>query len=162
MGPDGIPIEVWRCLGDIAIVWLTKLFNHIFRLNKMPNEWRRNILVPIYKNKGDIQSCTNYRGIKLTSHTMKLWERVIVHRLRAITRVSMNQFGFMSGRSIMEAIFLIRQVMEWYREKKDVHMVFIDLEKAYDKIPRNVMWWTLDKHKVPTKSGSLRTCTTML
>jgi hypothetical protein len=30
MGPDGIPIEVWKCLGDIAIVWLTKLFNHIF------------------------------------------------------------------------------------------------------------------------------------
>ena len=30
IGPDGIPIEVWRCLGDIAIVWLTKLFNHIF------------------------------------------------------------------------------------------------------------------------------------
>ena len=30
MRSDGIPIEVWRCLGDIAIVWLTKLFNHIF------------------------------------------------------------------------------------------------------------------------------------
>ena len=30
MGPDGIPIEVWICLGDIAIVWLTKLFNHMF------------------------------------------------------------------------------------------------------------------------------------
>ena len=68
MGPDGIPIEVWRCLGDVAIVWLTKLFNHIFWLNKMPDEWRRSILVPIYKNKGDIQSCTNYRGIKLMSH----------------------------------------------------------------------------------------------
>ena len=37
MGPDGIPIEVWRCLRDIAIVWLTKLFNHIFRSNKMPD-----------------------------------------------------------------------------------------------------------------------------
>jgi hypothetical protein len=38
LGPDDIPIEVWRCLGDIAIVWLTKLFNTIFRSNKMPDE----------------------------------------------------------------------------------------------------------------------------
>jgi hypothetical protein len=30
LGPDNIPIEVWRCLGDVAIVWLTKLFNNIF------------------------------------------------------------------------------------------------------------------------------------
>jgi hypothetical protein len=52
MGPDGIPIEIWRSLGDIAIVWLTKLFNLIFRSNKMFDEWRRSILVPIFKNKG--------------------------------------------------------------------------------------------------------------
>jgi hypothetical protein len=72
MGHDGIPIEVWICLGARAIVWLTKLFNLIFRSNKMPEEWRRSILVPIFKNKGDVQSCTNYREIKLMSHTMKL------------------------------------------------------------------------------------------
>jgi hypothetical protein len=35
LGPDDIPIEVWRCLGDIAIMWLTKLFNTIFWSNKM-------------------------------------------------------------------------------------------------------------------------------
>ena len=72
LGPDDIPIEVWRCLGDAGISWQTKLFNKIFKSNKMPDEWRRSILVPIFKNKGDIQSCTNYRGIKLMSHTMKL------------------------------------------------------------------------------------------
>jgi hypothetical protein len=82
LGPDDIPIKVWRCLGDIAIVWLNKLFNIIFRSNKMSDEWRRSILVPIFKNKGDIQNCTNYRGINLMSHTMKLWEKVIEHRLR--------------------------------------------------------------------------------
>jgi hypothetical protein len=72
MGLDGIPIEVWKTPGDVAIVWLTKLFNLIFRSNKMSDEWRRSILVPIFKNKGDVQSCTNYRGIKLMSHTMKI------------------------------------------------------------------------------------------
>jgi hypothetical protein len=72
MGPNGIPIEVWRTLKDVTIVWLTKLFNIIFRSNKIPDEWRRIILVPIFKNKGDVQSCTNYQGIKLMSHTMKL------------------------------------------------------------------------------------------
>jgi hypothetical protein len=71
MGPDGIPIEVWS-LGDVAIVWLTKLFNLIFQSNKMSDEYRRSILVPSFKNKEDVQSCTNYRGIKLMSHTMKL------------------------------------------------------------------------------------------
>jgi hypothetical protein len=60
--PDDIPIELWRYLGDIAIAWLTKLLNTIFWSNKMPDEWRRSILVPIFKNKGDIQSCTNYRN----------------------------------------------------------------------------------------------------
>jgi uncharacterized Zn finger protein len=68
----------------------------------------KNILVPILKNKRDIQSCTNYRGIKLMSHTMRLWERVIEHRLRKLTTVSKNLFDFMSGRSTMEVIFLIR------------------------------------------------------
>jgi hypothetical protein len=41
--------------------------------------------------------------------------------------------------------------MERYKEQNDMHMIFINLEKAYDKIPRNVLWWALEKHKVPAK-----------
>jgi hypothetical protein len=58
----------------------------------------------IFKNKGDIQSCTNYKGIKLMSHIK-------------------NQFDFMPEKSTMKAIFLIRQLIERYSEQKnDLHM----------------------------------------
>jgi hypothetical protein len=53
----------------------------------------------------------------------------------------MNEFDCLPKRSTMEAIFLIRQVMEHNREQKDLHMVLINLEKAYDKITSNAMWW---------------------
>ena len=91
---------------------------------------RRSVVVPIYKNKGDIQNCTNYHGIKLMSYSMKLWERVMEQRNRQKTKISENQFGFMPGRSMMEAIFSLRQLIEKYRAKrKNLHMVFIDLKK---------------------------------
>jgi hypothetical protein len=52
----------------------------------------------------------------------------------------------------MVPIFLIRQLMErCSKQKKDLHMFFVDLEKTNDKVPSNVMWWALQKHKVSSK-----------
>ena len=70
VGPDGIPVEVWRCLGLVGIEWLKNLFNKIWRTTRVPQEWM-NTLVSIYKNKSDAQECSNYRGIKLMSHITK-------------------------------------------------------------------------------------------
>jgi len=60
------------------------------RSKEIPNKWRRSTLTLIFKNKGDIQNCANYREIKLIIHTMKLWERVIEHRLSKETQVIEN------------------------------------------------------------------------
>ena len=83
VGPEDIQEEVWKCLGEIALEFLTKLYNRTMESERMPEEWRYIILIPIFKNKGAVQSCSNYRGIKLINHTMKLWERVIERRLRS-------------------------------------------------------------------------------
>ena len=47
------------------------------------------------KNKGDAWSCDNYRGIKMMSHTMKLWEIVVEAGLRAEVSICEHQYGFM-------------------------------------------------------------------
>ncbi|XP_074337229.1 uncharacterized protein LOC141674420 [Apium graveolens] len=73
-GLDENPIEVWWCSGKEGERWLTQLFNLIFRNGKVPHEWKLSMVIPIYKNKGDAQNCSNFCGIKLLSHTMKLWE----------------------------------------------------------------------------------------
>ncbi|GKA30914.1 retrovirus-related pol polyprotein LINE-1 [Tanacetum coccineum] len=135
VGPDQIPIEAWRSLGDEGIFWLTSLFNKIFTSAKMPEEWKLNEVIPIFKNKGDAQVYNNYMGIKLLGHTMKLWERVIERRLRREFLMSENQFGFMPRRSSVKAIHLIRSLMKKYMERqRDIHMAFLDVEKAYDSV----------------------------
>ena len=124
VGPDDIPVEVWKSLGEIALEFLTTPYNRTMESEKMPEEWRDSILIPIVKNKGDVQSCSNYRGIKLSNHTMKLWERVVERRLRSELTFSEQQYGFMPGESTTDALSALRVLMEKYREgQKELHCV---------------------------------------
>ena len=98
VGSDEIPVEVWKCLGQLGVVTLCKLFNRIMTTECIPSAWRNSILVPIFKEKGDVQECKNYRGIKLLTHTFNIWENMVDRRLRECTEINESQFGFMPGR----------------------------------------------------------------
>ena len=82
-------------------------------------------------------------------HSLKIWERVIENRLRGTVTMSDQQFGLMPSRSTTDAIFALRQLMEKCRKgKRSLHYVFIDLEKAYDRVQRMEVWNCLREKEV--------------
>nr|CDJ94279.1 RNA-directed DNA polymerase (reverse transcriptase) domain containing protein [Haemonchus contortus] len=148
--PVRVPIEAWKALGEYGVKWLTRFLNTVTAEGRISDAWRRSTIVPIFKQKGDAMECSNYRGIRLTAHTMKLYEQLVDSRLRELVPISQKQFGFMPERSTTYAIFIARQVMEKYREKrKPCYIAFLDLGKAFDRLPRQVLWRALRKRKVP-------------
>ena len=78
-------MEAFKAIGNEGVRILCRVFNKIS--GRMPEEWRKSILVPIYKGKGDPQECKNHRGIKLLPHVLKLWERVMDARLRELVEI---------------------------------------------------------------------------
>ena len=91
---------------------LTKLYNRTMESERMPEEWRDSVLIPIFKNNGDEQSCSNYICIKLISHTMKLWERVVERRLISELTFSEEEYGFIAGKITIDALFALRVLVE--------------------------------------------------
>ena len=121
--------------------FLTRMFNRLLVGERMPEEWRKSVLIPIYKNKGDTQCYGSYRGIKLTSHKMKVWEKIIEARIRDRVEINEHQYGFMPRKGTTDALFALRMLMEKYRKsQRELYCVSVDLEKAYDRVLREELW----------------------
>ena len=78
---------------------------------------RRVAEVPIFKGQGDAMSCGAYRGVKLLEHAMQIVERVLETRMRRTVKVDEMQFGFMPGKGIIHAVFILRRLQEEYIDK---------------------------------------------
>lgn len=143
-GPSGVVGEMLKASGDVGVKWVTALCNAIIKEGKIPDDWKKSWMVNVYKGKGDALECGSYRGIKLLDHVMKVLERVVEKKVRNKVVINDMQFGFRPGRGTTDAIFIVRQVQERYLEKKkDLWMGFVDLEKAFDRVPREIVWWAL-------------------
>jgi len=151
-GPSGLRSELLQAAGKLAIRELSIIFNDLLEGKEIPKDWKDSITIPIYKGKGDAMDCGNYRGVRLLEHGMKVYEYVLERRLREIVDIGDYQFGFRQGRSTTGAIFIVRQLQEKYNQKKrKLYHIFIDLEKAFDRVPRKVIEWALRRKMVPER-----------
>ena len=72
----------------------------------MPEEWKTSVVVPIFKEKGEVMDCGEYTGVKLLEHAMKIVERVLENRIRGLVTIDEMQFGFMPGKYTTHALFI--------------------------------------------------------
>ena len=143
--PSGIIAEMLKAAGEVGIVLLTELTEVVFCNGVIPTDWHKSFILNLYKGKGDALEWGNYRGLKLTDQAMKLLKRVLDSFIPDIVDIEAMQFGFVPGRGTTDAIFIIRQLQEQYiAANKPLYFAFVDLEKAFDQVPRKVLWWALE------------------
>ena len=148
-GPDGIPPEVLKnCDLDNLIL---DFCNNALQHNKQPEIWSLSNIIPVPK-AGDLSKPDNYRGISLTCITAKVFNRMILNRIRhAIDpHLRENQNGFREERTTVAQILALRRLIE--EVKKDnlaAVLCFIDFKKAFDSIHRSKMVKILEAYNVP-------------
>ena len=102
-----------------------------------------------YKGKGNSLERGNYRGLKLTDQILKIAEKNIEKLIRQQVDIGEMQFGFKPEYRTTNVIFILAQLQEKYEAKrKNLYFVFVDLEKAFDRMSRDVVWWASRKQGV--------------
>ena len=149
-GVDEIRPEMLKTLGKGGLRWLTRVFEVAWKTGRVPLDWQTGVVVPIFK-KGDQRECCNYRGITLLSLPGKVYARVLHSRLTEAVdqKIQDEQCGFRRGRGTTDQLFILQQIAEKAWEyAQPVYISFVDLEKAYDRVDRRLMWRTLEEYRV--------------
>ncbi len=140
------------------IKWLAYIINIVWIKKTIPDDWRRGIILPFLKNKGNKDVCSNHRGITLLSIPGKLFAMILLERIRPTfyNHRRLGQAGFTAGRSTTEHIFAIRQIIEKSKEfNKSTYIAFIDFEAAFDSMSRDSLWKILQIYGVPQELSVL-------
>ena len=149
-GPSDVCAEMISASEEVGVSVMVELCQRVIDGKEMPDEWQTSVLVPIFKGKGDVRNCNTYRGVKLLEHAMKIVERVLKRRIRELVNFDSMQFGFMPGRGTTDALLVARRMQEEYRDKKKkLYMYFVDIEKAFGRVPRKVMEGAMRKKGLP-------------
>ena len=137
-GHDKISIRMLKICGNSLcrpseLILIDCLVNGIF-----PSVWKKGNIVPVHK-KNDKQRLNNYRPISLLPICSKIFEQLIFNEMFGFfienDLISQHQSGFKPGDSCINQLLSITyEIYQSFDEGFDVHSVFLDTSKAFDKV----------------------------
>ena len=116
-----------------------------------PDQWITSVIVPL-TTKGDLSLMTNYRGISLFSIAAKVYNKILLNRIRDEVDpiLRKNQAGFRPGRSCAQQIHILRRVLEGFRDYQlPLVVTFIDFKKPLFSSTGKVMFAVLRHYGIP-------------
>jgi len=118
----------------------------------IPEKGRTAVVIPIHK-KGDINNSNNYRGLSLLNTGYKIDSKITAKRLTVIAEALLleGRTGFRKGRSYMDCIFSVSQIIEKHTQFNiPTYIAFIDFIKAFDSMDRDKLWTIMSSKEIPT------------
>jgi hypothetical protein len=153
-GPDyAITAEVFTDGGRFIVDQLHNICQQVYKEKHAPSQWTSSLIVPLPK-KGNLQLMTNYRGISLMSIAAKVYNRILLNRIRLPidSLLRKNQAGFRTGRSCIQQIHILRRIMDGANiDATPLFITFIDFKKAFDSVDRDMMFAILRHYGIPEK-----------
>ena len=139
--------------GNRRVDWIWKLCNMAFKSVFVLEDWRSAVVVPLYKGKGERIECSNYKGISLLIVVGKIYAGILVDRVCKMSEglIDDEQGVLRAWRWCVDQIFTLKQCEKPREKKCRVYVGFMDLEKAYNRVNREVLWQVLRMYDVRGK-----------
>ena len=152
-GVDNITVEHLVHLDQNNLEHIRLLLNAAMFHAHLPSPMIKSLLVPLVKDKAcDIGSLTNYRAIALSTSISKLYELIILERVKPTLITDDSQFGFKCGHSTTHAALLLKEIAKHYTDKgSPVYACFLDASKAFDRVCHEKLFALLINRGIPTQ-----------
>ncbi|UYV82798.1 hypothetical protein LAZ67_22000907, partial [Cordylochernes scorpioides] len=153
-GIDELPNEALKLLPNHILASITEIFNASLQLAHFPDRWKTSIIGPILKKGKSMHEPTSYRPISLLPAISKLFEIIVLRRLRKSLEeknpLRPEQFGYQAKHSTLHQLVV---VTEKIRKAMDLGQitgaVFFDIAKAFDKVWHEALLYKMCKKHLP-------------
>ena len=153
LGPDKIPNEISIEANKETRKVLKEILEKVHKEEEIPRSWEEGEIIRLYKGKGLKGKCSNERGITLASNVGKLYERIINERVKKQVTITKAQAGGKPGCSTVDHLIVLKQTISEIRAKgQTAYIIFLDVQKAYDKAWLDAIIYALHQNGVKGKN----------